>query len=147
MSTTTRYALRPRAEVFDALADPHTYPHWLVGCREIRRVEDGWPEPGTRFHHRTGLIGPLAVEDDTEVLAVDAPDTLTLEVRFRPLGRGRVTFRLQDAEGSATRIDMDEVPLGALSIAAPVLDPLIHARNRASLNAFVAYLSAPACAH
>src|SRR3954468_7397574 len=92
----TRWALRPIGEVFDALADPHTYPSWLVGCREIRKVDDGWPAPGSRFHHRVGLVGPLTVNDDTESLEIESPRHLALEVRFRPLGRGRVAFPLPE---------------------------------------------------
>ena len=70
---------------------------------------------------------------------------LALEVRFRPIGRGRVDFWLTndpDPEGLVrTRIDMDEVPIGLLSTAAPALAPLIEGRNQSSLNSLVAYLN------
>ena len=29
------------ATVFGVLADPTTYPDWLVGCKAIRSVDDG----------------------------------------------------------------------------------------------------------
>ena len=147
----TRWVLRPIDEVFDALSDPETYPRWLVGCRTIRSIDDHWPSEGSRFHHRVGLIGPLTVPDSSEVLEVERPSHLALEVRFRPLGRGRVDFRLSadpTVDGqSRTRIDMDEAPIGPLAPTAPALAPLISGRNQASLNSLVAYLNEPDVAH
>lgn len=146
MSTITRHARLDPADVFAALADPYTYPEWLVGCRTIRSVDDGWPQPGTHFHHRVGLVGPITIADNTESEQVDEPNRLVLQVRIRPFGRGRVTFRLTD-EGTPgsplTRIEMDEVPIGAVAPAQSLLDPLTAARSRMSLNALVAFLNAP----
>lgn len=136
---------QPPATVFAALADPETYPHWLVGARDIRNVEENWPEPGSRFHHRVGLVGPLKVADSTEVLAIDAPRTLSLEVRARPFGRGRATFHLREAVADggepATSLEIDEVPLGPLAVLSPVLAPLTAARNRRSLDHLADYLN------
>lgn len=119
----TRWALRTIEQVYDALSDPETYPTWLVGCREIRSVDDDWPAEGAHFHHRVGLVGPLTVNDSTKALIAARPSHLALEVRFRPIGRGRVDFWLTDdpdPQGLVrTRIDMDEVPIGLLSAAAP----------------------------
>lgn len=137
----------PPAIAFEALIRPQTYPEWLVGAREIRAVDADWPQVGSLFHHRVGLVGPLTVADSTKVLAIDAPHRLVLEVRARPFGRGRVEFTLEDvpppAGGSCTRISIDEVPIGMLASAAPALDPLIIGRNTVSLNALVAYLNTP----
>ena len=117
----------------------------MVGCRAIRSIDDGWPHPGAHFHHRVGIVGPLAVNDSTEALEVEPPGHLALEVRFRPAGRGRVDFWLSSdpaSDGSVrTRIDMDEAPIGLLAPAAPALAPLTGSRNRVSLNSFVAYLN------
>ncbi len=141
----TRWVLRPIDEVYDALADPETYPTWLVGCRTIRSIDDDWPVAGSHFHHRVGLVGPLTISDSTQSLEVERPSHLALEVRFRPAGRGRVDFWLADdpapGGGARVRIDMDEAPIGPLAPVAPVLAPLIESRNRASLNSFVAYLN------
>src|SRR3954469_12636945 len=138
----------PREQVFDVLARPESYPKWLVGAKEIRDVDDDWPSPGSRFHHRFGLIGPLSIPDSTKVLDIDRPRMLSLEVRARPMGRGRATFTLDDvASGNGrpyTRVTIEEVPLGSLSVATPALDPIIKGRNVASLNALVAYLNTPA---
>lgn len=141
----TRWVLRPIDEVFDALSDPTTYPSWLVGCRSIRSIDDRWPAEGAHFHHRVGLAGPVAINDSSEVLEIERPAHLALEVRFRPAGRGRVDFWLTNDPASTgvvrTRVDMDEAPIGPLSLAAPALAPLTASRNGASLNSFVAYLN------
>ncbi len=145
MTRVTRHVFVPADTVFDALVDPYTYPEWLVGAKEIRTVDDGWPAVGTKFHHRVGLGGPLTVADSTEVLEIERPQRLVLEVRARPLGRARAEFHLTPVERDdgrpVTRIVFDEVPIGAIAPLAPVLDPLTRARNGASLNALVAYLN------
>jgi len=152
--TTAAALLTPEA-VYAALIDPRTYPEWLVGCRTIRAVDDGWPAPGTRFHHRVGLVGPVTVDDNSEVLAAEPPRHLALEVRFRPFGRGRVDFWLTTEQATPaetgivpkprivpkTRIVMDEAPIGVIAPSAPLVAPLIAARNRTSLNALVAFLN------
>jgi uncharacterized protein YndB with AHSA1/START domain len=133
---------RPRDLVFTALLTPETFPLWLLGCRAIRRVDDGWPEPGTAFHHRVGLIGPLTVEDNTKVLDVRPPERLVLEVRARPFGRGRVSFVLSALAPEVTLVEMDEVPIGGVGVLRPVLDPLVTHRNRRSLDDLAVYLEA-----
>jgi hypothetical protein len=123
--------------VFDLLLDPETYPHWLVGAKEIRDVDDHWPEVGSRFHHRVGLAGPITVADNTKVLAIDAPNLLSLEVRARPLGRGRATFTLTPNgpdPAPGCRVQIDEEPIGTLSPLHPLLAPFIKARNDKSLE-------------
>jgi uncharacterized protein YndB with AHSA1/START domain len=143
MVSVTRYAVAPIERVFEVVSDPRTYPDWLVGAQEIRSVDDGWPQAGTRFHHRVGLVGPLTVADSSEVLEVDPPTLLVLEVRARPFGRPRAEFRLADAGNDRTRITLSETPIGALAPLSPVLDRTIEPRNRASLNALVALLNEP----
>jgi len=135
MAIVSRTIPLPPSTIFDALVDPTTYPHWLVGARDIRSVDDRWPEPGTAFHHRVGLIGPLKVADLSKVIEVDPPLLLSLEVRARPLGRGRATFSLRELAGAPgrTEVTLDEVPVGALAPLRPVLDPITAHRNRRSL--------------
>lgn len=143
MAVVTRTLPVPRSAVFAALIDPHTYPHWLVGAQAIRSVDDDWPEPGSAFHHRVGLAGPLQVADLTKVLEVTAPELLGLEVRVRPFGRGRARFTLveEPVDGApGTCVQLDEVPLGWLAPARPALDPLTAHRNRRSLQQLEAYL-------
>lgn len=134
MSTIHKTLPHAPTAVFAALTTPETYPDWLVGCQDIRDVDDGWPAVDTRFHHSVGLIGPLTVDDSTKVLAIDPPHQLVLEVRFRPFGRGMVTFTLQPRGLEATVVTFEEVPLGTLAVAKPVLDPITDHRNRRSLQ-------------
>ncbi|HEX2576811.1 MAG TPA: SRPBCC family protein [Aquihabitans sp.] len=134
---------KPVADVWEALTTPETYPHWLVGCRDIRAVDDGWPAVGTAFHHRIGIAGPLTVADLSKVLEIEAPRRLSLEVRARPLGRGRAAFTLSEGTGSggpSTVVALDEVPIGLLAPTKPVVDPLTAARNRKSLANLADYL-------
>lgn len=136
MAVVRRTIHQPRSDVFRALVTPETYPHWLVGARDIRAVDAGWPAVDTVFHHRVGLVGPLKVADSTKVLEIEEDRLLSLEVRARPFGRGRATFRLEDAPADrpgATVVELDEVPLGALAPLRPLIDPVTELRNKRSL--------------
>lgn len=134
MTTVAHTFDRPIAEVFAALADPRTYPDWLVGAKDIRSVDGAWPEPGSSFHHRVGLVGPLTVADRSTSRGLDAPHLLVLEVRARPVGRALVTFRLDAPTPSTTEVEFSEEPIGAARILAPVAAPLVAARNTRSLQ-------------
>lgn len=130
-------------DLFGALVDPETYPHWLVGARDIRRIDAGWPAVGTAFHHRVGLIGPLKIADSSKVLEIDVPHVLSLEVRARPFGRGRARFELSELPGNPaarTLVRLDETPIGLLGAATLLLDPLIARRNRRSLGQLADYV-------
>lgn len=141
MTTVTRTFDRPIIEVFGALADPWTYPEWLVGAQAMRTVEPEWPAPGASFHHRVGLGGPLVVDDHSTVRRVEAPGLLELEVRARPFGRACVTFRLTVVGPASTRVEFSEVPIGAARAMAPLAAPLAIVRNRRSLDQLDGFLS------
>jgi uncharacterized protein YndB with AHSA1/START domain len=141
VAITSKSIPRPSSVVFALLTTPETYPHWLVGCQDIRAVDAGWPEVGTCFHHRVGLAGPITVSDSTRVLEIVESELLVLEARARPLGRARVAFTLEP-EGSGTRLSLDEVPIGGLAPLQPALDPLTAKRNERSLSRLASYLDA-----
>lgn len=147
MAENCRTLPHPPDDVFAVLVTPETYPFWLVGCQAIRAVDEAWPAEGTAFHHRVGLVGALTVADSTKVLAVEAPHLLALEVRARPLGRGRVTFRLESAGDGGTTVVMDEVPIGGLGPLRPLLDPVTDRRNQRSLTLLGEYLAADLALH
>ena len=130
------------ATVFRALITPETYPFWLVGCRDIRAVDEGWPSPGTAFHHRVGLFGPVTVADNTVVVEVVEPERLVLEARARPFGRARVTFRLEPEGQAGTHLVVEEVLMGRLTPLRPVLDLPTRLRNDRSLANLADYLGA-----
>ena len=124
----------PRADVFAVLADPTTYPDWLVGAANIRDVDHNWPSPGSRFHHTVG-VRPVALLDHTESLDVEPDRSLRLQVRARPFVTAYVTFRLV-GEGDRCVLCMEEEPAirSIGSLVRPVLDPAIHQRNHVSLR-------------
>ena len=140
MTTATHTFQRPIDEVFTAIADPRTYPEWLLGAKEMRAIDPTWPAPGSEFHHRVGLIGPITIDDSSSSLGVHAPECLELEVRARPVGRARVTFRLTAPTPQTTEVDFSEVPIGAARILAPIAGPLAVLRNHRSLDNLDRYL-------
>lgn len=140
MSTVHHTFAQPIDEVFTALADPRTYPRWLVGAREMRSIDPSWPAPGSSFHHRVGLVGPLSIADSSSSCEIHAPDLLVLEVRARPLGRARVTFRLRTV-AAGTEVAFSEEPIGAARLLAPIAGPLALARNHRSLQNLGAHLA------
>ncbi|CAN5752100.1 SRPBCC family protein [soil metagenome] len=141
MATVHHTIALPVTAVYGALTTPQTYPHWLVGCRDIRSVDQDWPKEGSAFHHRVGLAGPITVADNTKVLEQQDDAILSLEVRARPFGRGRATFTLASGiEPGTTVVELDEVPIGLLAPTKPLADPLISRRNERSLANLAAYL-------
>lgn len=132
MAAVTRLIRAAPDDVWDVLADPETYPRWLVGAVDIRAVDGDFPAPGADFHHEVGAGGPATLPDRTTALESTPARSLSLLVRARPLFEGVVRFRLEAApEGTSVR--MDETPTGFLRPLAPVLAPLLVARNAWSL--------------
>ena len=126
--------------VFAVLADPHSYPAWLVGNAEVRSVDADWPRPGSKFHHRVG-VWPFTISDSTQLAEIEPGQLLRLNVRARPLIRAVATFRLI-GDGDRTVVSLEEEPamriLGA--IVRPLVDPLTHLRNHASLRRLAALI-------
>lgn len=125
----------PLTEVWETLVDVRTYPRWLIGALRIRSVDEGWPAPGTAFHHEVGLGGPFRIADRTRSDAVVPMERLVLDVRALPIVHGKVTFELHErAEGGDTEVTMEEHPIGLFRLLAPLIAPLTLLRNRASLR-------------
>lgn len=134
MATTEDQFAAPPERVFAVLSDPESYADWVVGSHSIRDADPSWPAVGARFHHRVG-VGPLTVNDHTEVLEVDPPRRIVLRARARPLGTARVEILLAPREGG-THVTMIEVagdPISRLALNR-LTDPLVHRRNRESLR-------------
>lgn len=128
----------PIDAVFEALLDPEAYPHWVVGAKRLRGVDDNWPAPGSSFHHAVGA-GPAEVRDVTTVREIDPPRRLVLDAKFRPPGAARVELDLEPIAPDRTRVTMIEDSLrgfGFLNsrVAQIVADPLLTARNWWSLR-------------
>jgi uncharacterized protein YndB with AHSA1/START domain len=124
----------PPERVFGVLADPFGYADWVVGSDTIRDADETWPAPGARLHHRVG-IGPLKINDNTEVLESAAPRRLVLQARSRPLGTARIVFELLP-DGRGTRVRMHEHPGDLLSriVHNPLFDKLVEYRNAETLR-------------
>ncbi|HUQ39361.1 MAG TPA: SRPBCC family protein [Acidimicrobiales bacterium] len=135
MSETATEIAAPVEVVFAVVADPTTYPEWLVGAKEIHMVEEHWPEPGARFFHTVGA-GPVTVDDSTSVLEVEAPTKLVLEARAGAVATARVTFRLDRLGEAATSVSMEEdaVEGAASHLPSALIDPPLGARNQQSLQ-------------
>ncbi|MGN6692990.1 MAG: SRPBCC family protein [Aquihabitans sp.] len=140
MTTVTHTFDHPLITVFDALADPLTYPEWLLGAKEIRAIDPTWPAPGSTFHHRVGLVGQITLADSSSVDDIKAPNLLVLEVRARPFGRARVTFRLRASGPATTEVAFSEETIGYAKALAPVAGPLAIPRNKRSLDNLERYL-------
>jgi uncharacterized protein YndB with AHSA1/START domain len=121
-------------QVWAMLSDPTTYPQWLIGAKEIRTVDDDWPEVGAAFHHTVGF-GPLLVKDATSVLEQDPPRRLVLQARMGGALQ-RVVFDLAPGAHGGTDLTMQEYPgRGVLAaVAGPLLDLFTRARNELSLR-------------
>ena len=124
----------PPEAVFAVLESPHTYPEWLVGCKDIRAVDPAWPASGTCFHHSVGW-GPLEIRDLTRIVETDGKSRLLLEARARPVGTALVRFELH-RHPVGTLLKMDERPLDRWSrlMWTPVHDFFVARRNDRSLR-------------
>ena len=134
MAFTAREIDASPAEVFAVLADPTTYPDWLIGASEIRDFDHNWPSPGTKFHHMVG-IKPFVIPDSTEVIDVEPNRRLKLRVRSRPLVVAEATFELVGTDDRCVVTLAEEPAFRPLAdILRPIADPLIHVRNHRSLE-------------
>jgi uncharacterized protein YndB with AHSA1/START domain len=134
MSVTETYVDAPPEAVFDVLADPQSYAHWVVGASRTREADPDWPRPGAKFHHTQGMFG-LGLPDNTEVLAASRPRRLVLEARIRPFAVNKVELRLRPRDGG-TRVTMIDYPTGGLAkwVPRPLTDVMLHLRNVESLR-------------
>lgn len=124
-------------DVFSVIADPGTYPDWLLGASTIRRIDGNFPSPGARFHHAVG-IRPFVLLDHSEVLDVEPDRSLTMHVKGRPLITARVTFRIvgdaDDPERSVLSVEEEPMIRSIGNVVRPALDPMTHFRNHRSLR-------------
>lgn len=122
-----------REQVFAVLADGPRYHEWVMGAADVRDADDEWPAPGSRIHHSTG-VGPLTIDDSTEVVACEQPRRLVLLAHLGPLGSFRVEFTLDALADGRTRVRMVEAPVeGVSKLAGPVGDAVGRVRNKLSL--------------
>src|ERR1700712_2610714 len=138
MTVTERTFHCSAASLFAVIADPASYPDWLVGTKEMRKISPAWPAVGSSFEHGTGF-GPIKLVDQTTVLSVDPPARLELHVRARPAIEADVLFEVL-ADGANARLRLTETPSGVFRLLSPIAEPLIRARNERSLKRLAMYV-------
>ena len=121
--------------VFAVLADGWTYSDWVVGTVHIRDVDETWPAPGSRLHHKAGPW-PFSLKDTSTVVAMVPNRELTLMAGLWPLGQARVRITLDPVSEAATEVTIEENfdagPL--LALRNKVNDLVLHRRNIESLR-------------
>jgi uncharacterized protein YndB with AHSA1/START domain len=117
-------------QVWDVLADGHAYADWVIGTKEIRAVDDGWPAVGRSIHYSVG-VGPLTLEGRTTVRQLEKGRRLGLEADAGLLGSARIVIDL-DEWGEGTVVVLDEHPLRgpAAWLHNPVADLVVLLRGR-----------------
>jgi len=120
-----------RQRVWAVMADGWTYSQWVVGNSRMRAVDPNWPEPGTTIHHSIG-VWPAVINDSTVVESSIPEHQLVLIANSRPLGKARITLRLQDLDNGGCLIEMAEVPVTAPMkwLPEPLALAAIFPRNR-----------------
>ena len=135
MATTTRLIKASADRVYAVLSDGWTYSDWVVGTAHIRRVDAGWPEPGTELHHKAGPW-PLSIRDRSTVVRSEPGRLLLLKVRLWPAGAGEVKITLEPVGADATKVTLveqfTEGPM--LGLRNKVNDVILHYRNREALR-------------
>jgi uncharacterized protein YndB with AHSA1/START domain len=131
MARNTIHIAAPVRSVYETLLDPYCYPKWVVGTKQIRGVDDGWPARGTSFHHKVRLAG----RDRSEMLDKEENLRVVLKVFARPLLVAVVTLDLR-AEGSGTEVSITEEPSPETFMRRVklLIDPLVHLRNAIGLR-------------
>lgn len=125
-------------EIFAVLAEPDTYPDWLVGAQHIREVDPAWPGVGSRFHHRIGF-GPVSLPGSTSVRSFDEPTQLELGAGMGLLGEATVHI-VVEAVPEGTRVTIQEEPRRGVvrllwNVARPMVNLGLWGRNAISLSA------------
>jgi uncharacterized protein YndB with AHSA1/START domain len=133
MSRTTTHIDATPDRVFDLLDDARTYEFWVVGCKDIRAVDDDWPANGSAFHHKVGMgRSPSRTPRRSSSASARAPQAPRTA---RPAGVAHVDFALTPS-GSGTTITITEAPVEGppAKLHNPVQDKLIHGRNVETLR-------------
>jgi uncharacterized protein YndB with AHSA1/START domain len=123
----------PPQAVFDVLSSAERYAQWVVGPRESGAPDGDWPARGSTFRHTEGR-GPLAMQDETEIVEIVPPRRIVLDARIRPIAEARIELTLRSWDGG-TRVRMVERVTGGPVGRIPrwLVDPVIYLRNRRAL--------------
>ncbi len=125
----------PPEAIWRYIGDARTYPDWVVGAAESRKVDPEYPQPGATMHHTQGLP-KVGLKDTSTVVAADPPRDLELEVRVRPFAVNGVRFELRSDGNGRTHVTMLEWPKYGLvnRIMGPLFVPALQLRNAETLR-------------
>lgn len=134
MSVQQRYIRATPQQVWDVLADGWLYPVFVVGASRMRDVDPNWPAVGARLHHSVG-VWPLLINDDTEVLASEPVQCLTLQARGWPAGEATVTFTLTpQQDGTLVTLREDATSGPGRLVPRPIREVGLKYRNTETLR-------------
>ena len=116
------------------IGDATTYPDWVVGSAEARKVDADYPKPGATMHHTQG-VPKVGLKDTSTVVSADPPRELELEVRIRPFAVNGVRFILAPENGR-THVTMLEWPKSGpvARLLGPLMVPALKLRNAETLR-------------
>ena len=125
---------RPEA-IWRYVGDARTYPDWVVGAAESRKVDPEYPQPGATLHHTQG-IPKIGLKDTSTVIEADPPRHLELEVRVRPFAVNGVRFILDGNGDARTHVTMLEWPKRGVvaRLMGPLFAPALKLRNAETLR-------------
>jgi uncharacterized protein YndB with AHSA1/START domain len=125
----------PPERIWRYIGDAYTYPDWVVGAAESRKVEGDYPKPGATLHHTQG-VPKVGLKDTSSVVSVDEPRDLELEVRIRPFAVNGVRFVLESDGNGRTHVTMLEWPKSgfAARLMGPLFVPALQLRNAETLR-------------
>lgn len=133
MTTVERHTTASPQAVWAVLADPWTYPGWVVGASRIRSVDGTWPERGATIHHSVGTW-PLLINDTTTVVESTPGERLVLQARAWPMGEATVEITVAGADDGSTIRMFEQANAGpGRLIPKAVQDLPLRQRNHESL--------------
>lgn len=117
------------------IGDGRTYPQWVVGAAESRKVDADYPKPGATMHHTQG-VPKIGLKDTSTVVDATPPEDLELEVRIRPFAVNGVRFILRGDGNGRTHVTMLEWPKSGVfaRLLGPLLVPALQLRNAETLR-------------
>jgi uncharacterized membrane protein len=108
---------RPRADVGAYMTNPANDPEWIGGLREVRRLDDGPLEVGSRVAREASFLG-RKIEYVNEILELDPQRVLDMQSVVAPFPM-RITYTFEDANGGT--VVRNRVRGGGMRILAPLV--------------------------